>query len=98
MCKISSAFLYILAFSHQKHSDRSPGEESCQDVSPVVTVLSHPDHAHQHGQTEQGEADGGLGEPRAFGLKHQRHIHLHSGEQPTREATLHSVSFKKNRK
>lgn len=42
----------------------------------MVAVLSHPDHAYQHGQAEQREADGGLGQPRAFGLEHQCHVHL----------------------
>lgn len=73
--------------SHQKHSDGSAGEESRQDVGPVVAVLSHPDHADEQGQAEQGEADGGLGEPRAFGLEHQCHVHLQRG---TREGA-HSL-------
>lgn len=64
---------------HQKNSDGSPSEESRQDISPVVAVLSHPDYAYYHSQTEQGEADGGLGQPCAFGLEHQRHVHLQKG-------------------
>lgn len=42
---LSACLPAILLFSpHQKHSDGSPSEESRQDISPVVAVLSHSDH------------------------------------------------------
>lgn len=76
---ISHAPPSFLVSPHQKHSNGRSSEESCQDVRPVVAVLSHSNHAHEHGQAEQGEADGGLGQPRAFGLEHQCHVHLKRG-------------------
>lgn len=55
----------------------------------MVAVLSHSNHAYQHGQTEQREADGGLGQPCAFGLEHQCHIHLERGKDTTQDTCAH---------
>lgn len=61
---------------YQKGSDGTSSDEARQHVVPVVPVLGHPDHPHQHGQGEKHQAQGGLGEPGAFGPEHQGHVHL----------------------
>lgn len=62
--------------SYQEHSNGSAGEESSQDISQVVPVLRHSDHTHQHDQAEKSEANSWLGKSCAFGLAHQRNVHL----------------------
>lgn len=72
-------FFSYLILSYQKDSNGSASEKSRQDIGPVVAIFSHPDHADDHRQAQQGEADGGLCQTRPFGLEHQRHIHLKKG-------------------
>lgn len=61
---------------YQKGSDGTSSDEPRHDVVPVVSVFGHPDHPHQHSQGEQHQAQGGLGQPGAFGPEHQGHVHL----------------------
>lgn len=62
--------------SHQEGSDGAASDETRQNVIPVVSVLGHSDHSHQHGQGEQRQAQGRLRQAGPFGSEHQGDVHL----------------------
>lgn len=66
----------MIPVSHQEGSDGAAGDETRQNIVPVVSVLGHSDHPHQHGQREQRQAQGRLRQTGPFGSEHQGDVHL----------------------
>lgn len=70
----------LSSHSHQEGSDGPSGDKPSHDIIPVVSVFGNPYHPHQHGQRQQHQAQGGLGQTSPFGPEHQGHVHLDDRE------------------
>lgn len=77
---LSLLICLFVSVSHQEGSDGAAGDETRQNIIPVVSVLGHSYHPHQHGQREQRQAQGRLRQTGPFGSEHQGDVHLQGND------------------
>lgn len=92
--------LWRRAKPHQEGGDGAAGDETRQNIIPVVSVLGHSNDSHQHGQREQRQAQGGLRQTGPFGPEHQGDVHLQGNKEkkdkPQRSDCFNVQRFNKN--